>query len=222
MAGDFNCVQTDNDCTGHRYSSRSLDRLLHGLRLTDVWDASLNTYAYTHYTPTGASRLDRIYVADEIRKPKQGVETLAAAFTNHMAVLLRVHLSIPFTLRGKGRWCLNTSFLDDLTLRDKLKAAWPEWKKHIPHLPSTVHWWELYVKHMVKILFTRENTERNSDRIRLENFLLRSYLRRNSRTHPVHTENVYTEEVESKNSTSKQHFPSKVNGRYSRAGQNVR
>jgi len=60
MAGDFNCVQTDSDCTGHRYSSRSLDRLLHGLRLADVWDASLNPHEYTHYIPTGASRLDRI------------------------------------------------------------------------------------------------------------------------------------------------------------------
>jgi len=115
MAGDFNCVQTDNDCTGHRYSSTSLDILLYGLRLTDVWDASLNPHAYTHYTPTGAARLDKIYVTDEIRKLKQGVETLAAAFTDHMAVILRVHLSIPFTLRGKGRRCLNTSLLDDPT-----------------------------------------------------------------------------------------------------------
>jgi len=72
MAGDFNCVQTDNDCTGHRCNSRTMDGLLHGLRLTDVWDASLNTHAYTHYTPTGAARLDRIYVTDEIRKLKQG------------------------------------------------------------------------------------------------------------------------------------------------------
>jgi len=86
-----------------------------------------------------------------------------------MAIILRVDLSIPFTLRGKGR-CLNTSLLDDPTFQDKLKAAWPEWNRHIPRFPSTVRWWELYVKRMVKILFTREDTERNSDRIRLENF----------------------------------------------------
>jgi len=87
-----------------------------------------------------------------------------------MAVLLRVHLSIPFTLRGKGRWCLNTSLLDDPIFRDKLKAAWPEWKRHIPRFPSTVHWWELYVKRKVKIFFTRECAERKSDYIRPENF----------------------------------------------------
>jgi len=27
MAGDFNCVQADDDCTGHRYSSKALEML---------------------------------------------------------------------------------------------------------------------------------------------------------------------------------------------------
>jgi len=31
MAGDFNCVQTESDCTGHRYSSRALEILFNGL-----------------------------------------------------------------------------------------------------------------------------------------------------------------------------------------------
>ena len=106
MAGDFNCVQKDSDCTGHRYSSRALERLLNGLQLTDVWDASLDNHAYTHYTQTGAARLDMICATDGIRKHKQGVETLVAAFTDRLAVLLRVQLSIPFTRRGRGRWYL--------------------------------------------------------------------------------------------------------------------
>jgi len=36
LAGDFNCVQSDSDCTGHRYSSRTLEKLLQGLKLKDV------------------------------------------------------------------------------------------------------------------------------------------------------------------------------------------
>jgi len=169
VAGDFNCVQTDSDCTGHRYSSRALERLLNGLQFTDVWDASLNNHAYNHYTPIGAARLDRICATDSIRKHKQGVETLVAAFTDHLAVLLRVQLSIPFTSRGIGRWYLNTSYLDDSKFQDKLEASWKEWRKHVPCFPSRVHWWELYVKRKVKILFTNESTERNADRNRLEN-----------------------------------------------------
>ena len=42
MAGNFNCVQSDSDCTGHRYSSRSLDKLIQGLKLVDVWNAPTN------------------------------------------------------------------------------------------------------------------------------------------------------------------------------------
>ena len=136
--------------------------------MTDVWDASLNNHAYTHYTPNGAARLDRIYATDDIRKQKTGVETLVAAFTDHLAVLLRVHLSISFTRRGRGRWYLNTSYLVDPKFQDKLKTSWTEWRKHVPRFPSIVHWWELYVRRKVKILFTSEGTERNSERTRLE------------------------------------------------------
>ena len=62
MAGDLNCVLSNLDCTGHRNSSRTLERLIRGLGLVDVWDASVNRQTYIHHTPTGAARLDRIYV----------------------------------------------------------------------------------------------------------------------------------------------------------------
>lgn len=39
MAGDFTCVTSTLDCTGHRNQSRALQRLLHGLGLLDVWEA---------------------------------------------------------------------------------------------------------------------------------------------------------------------------------------
>ena len=138
--------------------------------MVDVWDASLNAQAFTHYTPTDVARLDRIYVSDSIRKNNQGFETLAAPFTDHLAVLLRVQLSIPFTHRERGRWCMNTSYLAESHFRDKLKIEWTEWKKHIPRYHSIIHWWEHCVKRMVKILFTREGTERNAYRNRMENF----------------------------------------------------
>ena len=133
MAGDFNCVQSDSDCTGHRYSSRSLDMLIQGLKLVDVWNAPINMQVYTPYTPTGAAFLDRIYATENIRKNKQGIETFAAAFTDHMAVLVRINLMIPVIHRGRGRWYMNTTPLDDPHFRDEIKMEWSEWKK--PHTP---------------------------------------------------------------------------------------
>jgi len=109
MAGDFNCVQTDEDCTGHRYSIKALEKLTRGLQLEDEWDTTLNATAYTHYIPTSAARLDRIYATDHVRKGKQGIQTPVAAFTDHLAVLFRVKMEIPFILRGRGRWFMKNA-----------------------------------------------------------------------------------------------------------------
>jgi len=98
-----------------------LDKLIQGLKLVDVWNAPTNMQVYTHYTPTGAAPLDRIYATENIRKNKEGIETIAAAFTDHMAVLVRINLMIPFIHTGRGRWYMNTSLLDDPHFRDKIK-----------------------------------------------------------------------------------------------------
>jgi hypothetical protein len=45
-AGDFNCVISNLDCTGHHKSSRTLERLIQGLGLVDVWDAIVNRQIY--------------------------------------------------------------------------------------------------------------------------------------------------------------------------------
>jgi len=60
--------------------------------------------------------------------------------------------------------------LDETKFHDKLKPSWKKCWKHVPRFPRIVYWWELYVKRKVKILFTSEGTERNSDRTRLEDF----------------------------------------------------
>jgi len=49
-----------------------------------------------HYTTNVAARLDRIYLTEGLHRKKQGIETIAVAFSDHMAVLLRINLSIPF------------------------------------------------------------------------------------------------------------------------------
>ena len=55
MAGDFNCVLANRDCT------LIVAEHWKGLSRTSVWSMT-GTYqqTYTHYTPTGAARLHRI------------------------------------------------------------------------------------------------------------------------------------------------------------------
>lgn len=170
MAGDFNCVQDKSDCTGHRYGSQALDKITQGLQLMDLWNVQTSRHVYTHYSPTGAARLDRIYATENIHKNKQGIETLAAAFTDHMAVLARIDLQVPFIHRGRGRWYMNTSLLDDPSYRGEIKKEWSEWIRHIHRYQSISHWWEHHVKRKIKYLFIREGTERKADRTNMENF----------------------------------------------------
>ena len=122
LAGDFNCVLTNDDCTGQRNYSRTLARLIHGL--VDVWETTPTRTAYTHYTATGASRIDRIYVTRDLRMREQGAETLAADFTDRFAIILRLTMDVPCSTRGKGYWRMNVSFLSDTSFPQTTNENW--------------------------------------------------------------------------------------------------
>ena len=115
LAGDFNCILSKTDSTGTNNYSRALAHLVHGLGLKDAWNTYIWRTVYTHYTPVGAYRIDRIYATGNILSKKQGVETAAAAFTDHLAVVLGVAVDTPLTLLGRGYWRMNVSLLGDTT-----------------------------------------------------------------------------------------------------------
>jgi len=124
LAGDFNCVITNGHCTGQRNCSRALARLIQGLDFIDVWEATATRTAHTHYTATGASGIDRIYVTHDLRRRQQGAETVASAFTDHFAVILRFPMDVPCSPRGKEYWRMNVSFLSDPSFLQTTKKTW--------------------------------------------------------------------------------------------------
>jgi len=73
LGGDFNCVLQKTDTTGHYNYGRALAELVHGFTLKGTWQADPARGVYTHYTPTGASRIDRIYTFHELFARKIGV-----------------------------------------------------------------------------------------------------------------------------------------------------
>lgn len=79
---------------------------------------------YTHYTSTGASTIDRIYVTETLRENKQDVETAAAAFTDHLVVLLLLILDTQSALRGKGYCRMNVSLLNELAFQTTMQEEW--------------------------------------------------------------------------------------------------
>jgi len=140
LAGDFSCVLTNDDCTEKRNYSRALARLIEGLVLIDVWEATPKRTAYTHYTATGTSRIDRIYVTHGLGRRQQGAETVAAAFTGHFEVILRLTMDVPCSIHGKGYWRMNVSFLSDPSFQQTMKANWEMWRTHVKYYPNRIMW----------------------------------------------------------------------------------
>ena len=79
-------------------------------------------------------------------------------------------MTTPIIHRGKGRWTMNITYLDEPPFHDILKETWEKWKTHIPRFPDIVQWWDRYAKSVLKLLFIREGSERNRDRAEMEHF----------------------------------------------------
>jgi exonuclease III len=136
LAGDFNCTLAQIDCTGTPNNSAALNKLIKGLGLTDAWNPQTTREGYTHYTTTGASRIDRIYTTNALLSRKTRIETLAVAFTDHNAVILRIALDLPIQHTGRGYWKMNSRLLQEKTFKNTLKTRWETWTKNKKHFPQ--------------------------------------------------------------------------------------
>jgi hypothetical protein len=150
--------------------SRALQTLLKGIDLHDAWEAHPTRPAYTHYTPDGASRIDRVYISNDLRRRKQGAETTAAAFSDRLAVTIRMTFDTPRIMRRNSTWKMHTTLLDEPSFSAYIKEQWKKWQRNIRFYPTRASWWERCVKRMIRQEFQREGAARSRDRRELENF----------------------------------------------------
>jgi hypothetical protein len=148
LVGDFNCVLSHSDATGQRNYSRALDKLVTGLDLYDFGERTSTRLSFAHYTPRGSSRIDRIYISNTLKRKRQGVATVAADFTDHLAVVLRMASTDPIPTSGRGFWQMNSAVLGDVGFRQILQGKWETWRGHRKYYPTAVMWWEGYIKSM--------------------------------------------------------------------------
>jgi exonuclease III len=109
IGGDFNCVLDPADTSGHLHSSRALAETIRELHLTDTWKQDQTRPAYTHYSNTGASRIDRKYVSRNRESRITGIDFLRAAFTDHNAVVVHLALGEMGARRRPSRWKLDST-----------------------------------------------------------------------------------------------------------------
>jgi endonuclease/exonuclease/phosphatase family metal-dependent hydrolase len=129
LPGDFNCVLHPNGTTGHYHTSRDLTEIVRGMALTDAWTQIPLQPSYTHCTCNCASRLDRFYETGDLLTKKMGVETLPAAFRDHLVLVLRVSVHSVELRRVWRRWKMNPHLMDDADIKVRKRHEFGQWTK---------------------------------------------------------------------------------------------
>ena len=171
VGGDFNCVLSPIDSTGTYTASNALTNIIHGLRLVDTWNQDPNRPIYTHYSPQGATRIDRFYLSHSEIGKKTGIEIIPTAFTDHHAVVLRLEIPTENRRKRSGRWKMDPAIITGPPFTDALREAWEKWKRHKRHYADIGRWWERHVKTNVRRLARRVECERNRTHKLMESHL---------------------------------------------------
>jgi hypothetical protein len=170
MSGDYNCVLSKTEATGHFNFSRALNTLISGYDLVDMWAPAMGRGAYTHYTRSGAARLDRIYMSRQISGRKYGIETAVAAFTDHLAVILLISLDVTTVQWGRSYWKMDAALLSDAGVQETLQQRWMGWKRQRNMYHHIVILWERVAKKQLRKPLIKEGAMRRRDDLALGNF----------------------------------------------------
>jgi exonuclease III len=170
LGGDFNCVLDKNDATGQGTYSRSIATLIKGYSLQDAWQPRPGRKVYTHYTRHGGARLDRFYLTNNQLARKKSIETIATAFTDHLAVVLRLIMEENLIRWERGAWKLNCKVLTPNRVMEVTGDHWREWKHRQPAYPNINLWWVRLCKMKLRQTFRQEEAERRKEFRHMENF----------------------------------------------------
>ena len=99
---------------------------------------------------------------------KSSIITVPAAFTDHLAVILRLTIESHTIQRGRGSWEMKTATLAKTEIKQKLQQ-WGNWKRLKQHYPNNKQWWGRLIKKKIRQLYKQEERERYKDTTRLEN-----------------------------------------------------
>ena len=159
------------DTTGGFNYSRALAESVHGLALTNTWQGNPTRIVYTHYSASGATRIDRIYATRELLERKLGVEAIVAPFTDHIAVCVQMSIDLPIMRRGRGLWKMDSNVIAENACTEKLRTLREQFQRQKGYFPYLTIWWARLCKRKIRQLFQREQAERRRDHRMMENHL---------------------------------------------------
>jgi hypothetical protein len=67
------------------------------------------------------------------------MEAVVAAFTDHLAVCLRLNIDVPILRRGRGLGKLNNTILTENQCKEAMRTQWEQWQKQdIKHVVGSI------------------------------------------------------------------------------------
>lgn len=162
LGGDFNCVLSRKDQFPNFNGSPELRNLVAGLQLKDAWEMKHSEYIeYTYVSSNSSSRLDRIYVSQQLAQSIIKADVIPAYFSDHSGMLACINLTAQPTRMFKNQWHLNASILHEQELQDEITEVWATCLRSSDRHPTVLDWWTKTAKPKLRRVLIRYSAERS-------------------------------------------------------------
>jgi len=112
----------------------------------------------------------------QLRGRKRGIETAVTAFTDHLAVILRIALDVTIIHRGRSYWKMDEALVREAGVLETVRRRWMCWRRQRNLYPHIGMWWEKVAKNQIWKLLISEGTMSRRDDLTLGELLPRFYL----------------------------------------------
>ena len=171
MAGNFNLLEDilldklgGKKSNTHLVGLETLTDIKNQHNLIDIW-RKLNPgeRLYTYHNPdkTIHSRLDRIYITDDIKVKTAKIYPFSLSDHDGVTVSFQIREMNP---KGPGIWKLNTSILKHNTFQEIFPKYWKFWQKQKNKYNNHLLWWDagkLHLKNIIIDYCTKRNRNLN-------------------------------------------------------------
>jgi hypothetical protein len=123
-----------------------LNNLISRFSLVDIWRKQHQTdqrFTWQNTLGTIKCRLDKFYISSSLAKDYDIESTIEPyTYSDHDLALITLKVESSSSNVGTGVWKLNTSLLNDKTVRDKVVTFWTDWKKKKQYFSNVGEWWD--------------------------------------------------------------------------------
>jgi len=149
MAGDYNFVEDPLDTRNQHLFRNTKDKkrfklLRENQNLRDLYRENNDLkQIFTFANAVAATRIDRIYVNENLTSLTKNIDYLPAIDTDHL-LLPYVEIETPTKIKwGPGIYCLNNQILKQSSLKIEIENLWQNWQEVKPLFENILEWWDV-------------------------------------------------------------------------------